>query len=108
MGDEGYHVVMLGRTQATLDDTLAAIEADGGSGLAIKMDSIGASAGFEQATCDIELMEKEIVAGFDAACAAGELKFVCQNQGPNMPPPTVSAGLRQSDGQRQASALPPS
>ena len=91
MGDEGYHVVMLGRTQATLDDTLAAIEADGGSGLAIKMDSIGASAGFEQATCDIELMEKEIVAGFDAACAAGELKFVCQNQGPNMPPPTVSA-----------------
>ena len=101
MGDEGYHVVMLGRTQATLDDTLAAIEADGGSGLAIKMDSIGASAGFEQATCDIELMEKEIVAGFDAACAAGELKFVCQNQGPNMPPPTVSA-----DG--SASALPPS
>ena len=88
MADEGFHVVMMGRTQATMDATLAAIEADGGSGTVIAMDSIGASAGFGVASSDMTLMEKEVIAGFDVACGLGELKFVCQNQGPNMPPPT--------------------
>eukprot|EP01043_Picozoa_sp_COSAG02_P008970 COSAG02_NODE_298_length_25350_cov_48.266999_3_plen_162_part_00 len=88
VADEGYHVVMLGRTQETLNATLAAIEADGGSGSIVVMESIGASAGFSIADCDMALMEKEIINGFDVACGLGELKFVCQNQGPNMPPPT--------------------
>ena len=88
MADEGYHVVMMGRTQATMHATLATIEADGGSGTVIVMASIGASAGFGVATSDMALMEDEVIQGFDVACGLGDLKFVCQNQGPNMPPPT--------------------
>jgi hypothetical protein len=80
--------VMMGRTAETMAATLAAIEADGGSGTVIVMASIGASAGFGVATSDMALMEEEVIQGFDVACGLGELRFVCQNQGPNMPPPT--------------------
>lgn len=88
---EGYCVVALGRTRDTLEATAAEINKEGGGEVVpIVLNSIGASEGFEQAEVDREMMEEEIAAAFDKACALGCLDLVVQNQGPNMLPPTGS------------------
>jgi NAD(P)-dependent dehydrogenase (short-subunit alcohol dehydrogenase family) len=89
LAKEGYHVFIMGRTLGRMQETVDSIEHDGaGKCTAVVMKSIGASTGFDVAAYDSSLMETEVIACFDAACAAGKLDIVIQNQGPNMPPPT--------------------
>ncbi|KAJ8610492.1 hypothetical protein CTAYLR_007772 [Chrysophaeum taylorii] len=85
---EKYHVVMVGRTKAKLEDTAESIVRDGGSASCIALESIGASSEFAVADTNDELLEREVIAAFDDAQGRGELDLVVQNQGPNMRPPT--------------------